>query len=115
MKSLYAILTLFLLAVCCTNAQTVIMNPDGTVSTVVNNGTTSTIFHPNGTHSTVVNNGATSTIFHPDGTHSTETKSDLTRPSINQIKTDSIQNSIADTSKTVSPFWRKNKKNKGKK
>jgi len=41
----------------CSNsvAQSVIVNQDGTHSTVINNGSTSTIVNPDGTHSTVDN------------------------------------------------------------
>lgn len=37
-------------------AQSVIVNPDGTHSTVINNGSTSVIVNPDGTHSTLINN-----------------------------------------------------------
>ena len=51
--------------------HTVVVNPDGTHSVVINNGNTSTIVNPNGTHSTAIHNGNTTTIVNPDGTHST--------------------------------------------
>ena len=50
--------------------HTVIVNPDGTHSVVINNGTTSTIVNSNGTLSIAINNGNTSTIVNPYGTHS---------------------------------------------
>ena len=50
--------------------HTVIVNPDGTHSIAINNGTTSTIINPDGTHSTAIKNGNTTTIVNPDGTHS---------------------------------------------
>lgn len=68
MEKLFTILTLALIVICA-NAQTVIVNSDGTHSTVINNGSTSTIVNPDGTHSNVINNGNTSTIVNPNGTH----------------------------------------------
>lgn len=50
--------------------HTVVVNPDGTHSVVINNGNTSTIVNPDGTHSIAINNGNTTTIVNPDGTHS---------------------------------------------
>ena len=49
--------------------NTVVINPDGTHSVVINHGTTSTIVNPDGTHSTAIKNGSTTTIVNPDGTH----------------------------------------------
>ena len=47
-------------------AQTVIVNPDGTHSIVIDNGSTKTIVNPNETHSTVIENGSTKTIVNPN-------------------------------------------------
>jgi CDGSH-type Zn-finger protein len=52
-------------------AQRVVVNPDGTHSIVIDNGSTKTIVNPNGTHSTVIDNGSTKIIVNPNGTHST--------------------------------------------
>ena len=52
-------------------SQSIIVNPDGTHSTIFHNGNTSTIVNPNGTHSPVFNNGNISTVVNPNGTHST--------------------------------------------
>ncbi|WP_143061596.1 hypothetical protein [Dyadobacter sp. SG02] len=53
------------------NAQGVVVNPDGTHSHMINNGSTSLIVNSNGTHSTAIHNGNTSIIVNPNGTHST--------------------------------------------
>ena len=50
--------------------QTIVVNPDGTHSVVINNGNSATIVNPNGTHSTAIHNGNSSIIVNPDGTHS---------------------------------------------
>ncbi len=52
-------------------SQSIIVNPDGTHSTIFHNGNTSTIVNPNGTHSPVFHNGNISTVVNPNGTHST--------------------------------------------
>ncbi len=51
--------------------HTVVVNPDGTHTVVVNNGNVSTVVNPDATHSTVITNGDLTTIVNPDGTHST--------------------------------------------
>lgn len=71
MKRILTILILSLLLHYGTFAQTVVVNPNGTHSTVINNGSTSTIVNPDGTHSTLIYNGNISTIVNPNGTHST--------------------------------------------
>lgn len=48
----------------------VIVNPDGTHSTMIKNGNTATIVEPNGTHSAVICNGSTAVKVNPNGTHS---------------------------------------------
>ena len=50
-------------------SQSIIVNPDGTHSTIFHNGNTSTIVNPNGTHSPVFHNGNISTVVNPNGTH----------------------------------------------
>lgn len=52
------------------NAQTIIVNPDGTHSILIDNGSIKTLVNPNGTHSTIIDNGSTKTIVNPNGTHS---------------------------------------------
>ena len=52
-------------------SQSIIVNPDGTHSTIFHNGNTSTIVNPNGTHSPVFHNGNISTVVNPNGTQST--------------------------------------------
>lgn len=53
-------------------ATGIVVNPNGTHSTVINTSTNSSlIVNPNGTHSTVIKNGNISTIVNPNGTHST--------------------------------------------
>ena len=44
------------------NAQIVIINPDGTHSVIIDNGTTKTIVNSIGTHSTVIDTGEVKTI-----------------------------------------------------
>jgi hypothetical protein len=52
-------------------ATGIVVNPNGTHSTVVNTSpNSSVIVNPNGTHSTVIKNGNISTIVNPNGTHS---------------------------------------------
>jgi CDGSH-type Zn-finger protein len=64
-------------------AQTIIVNLDGTHSTIINNGTTKTIVNPDGTHSTIIDNGTTKTIVNPDGTHSTLIDNGTTKTIVN--------------------------------
>ncbi len=53
-------------------AQQIIINPDGTHSTVIDNGGgIKTIVNPNGTHSTIIGSGGIKTLVNPNGTHST--------------------------------------------
>lgn len=51
MKKILMIFT-FLAMLHAVHAQTVFVNPDGTHSIIIDNGTTKTIVNPNGTHST---------------------------------------------------------------
>lgn len=67
--------TLFLLFGCFTTiaafTQSVVVNPDGTHSVLIDHGGgTSIAIHPDGTHSVVVNHGAVDVVINPDGTHS---------------------------------------------
>ena len=45
--------------------HTVVVNPDGTHSVIINNGNVSTIVNPDGTHSTAIMNGNSTTIVNP--------------------------------------------------
>ena len=69
MKQLFLIL-ITLLTFENLKAQTIIVNPDGTHSTIIGSGSTKTIVNPNGTHSTIIDNGSKKTIVNPNGTHS---------------------------------------------
>ncbi|WP_425638032.1 hypothetical protein ACPUEN_01295 [Algoriphagus yeomjeoni] len=51
-------------------AQSVIVNPDGTHSVIIDHGVHKVIVNPNGTHSVVVGSGTSQIIVNPDGTHS---------------------------------------------
>ncbi|ASK32532.1 hypothetical protein CEY12_21660 [Chryseobacterium sp. T16E-39] len=71
MKKTVLIFSLLTIALTNAKAQTIVVNPDGTHSTVIDTGATQTIVNPNGTHSTIVGTGMTKTVVNPDGTHST--------------------------------------------
>lgn len=64
----FLVLTLILPVV---KAQTVVVNSDGTHSTVIHHGATATNVNSDGTHSTVIDHGTTKTIVNAEGTHST--------------------------------------------
>jgi hypothetical protein len=51
--------------------HTVVVNPDGTHSVVIQTGNMITVVNPNGTHSTAIQTGNFITVVNPDGTHST--------------------------------------------
>lgn len=51
-------------------AQSIIINPDGTHSVVIDHGVHKVIVNPNGTHSVAVSSGISNIIVNPDGTHS---------------------------------------------
>lgn len=51
-------------------AQSVIVNPDGTHSVVIDHGVHKVIVNPNGTHSVAVSSGTSNIVVNPDGTHS---------------------------------------------
>lgn len=71
MKKIYTIIA------CCAalmqlNAQTVIVNSDGTHSIVIGNGPVKTIVNSSGTHSLLIDHGGiTKTLVNANGTHST--------------------------------------------
>ncbi len=50
-------------------AQSVIVNPDGTHSVVIDHGVHKVIVNPNGTHSVAVSSGTGNILVNPDGTH----------------------------------------------
>lgn len=56
---------LFFLGLSAYAQHTVVVNPDGTHSVIVNNGNVSTIVNPDGTHSTVIRSGDNTTIVNP--------------------------------------------------
>jgi len=78
MRKIFLLLMLFV-AFENVKAQTVIVNPDGTHTIVIDNGPTKTIVNPDGTHSIVIDNGSTKTIINPNGTHSTVIDNDSTK------------------------------------
>jgi len=84
-------------------AQTIIVNPDGTHSIMIDNGVTKTIVHPNGTHSTVIDNGTTKTIVNPDGTHSTVIDNGITKTIVNPNGTHSTIIDKGTTKTIVNP------------
>ncbi|HTE34566.1 MAG TPA: hypothetical protein VK666_29510 [Chryseolinea sp.] len=59
-------------------AQPVLVNADGTHSSIVDNGPTSTVINSNGRYSVIFNNGPTSTMVNADGSHSTISNNGLT-------------------------------------
>jgi hypothetical protein len=84
-------------------AQGVVVNPDGTHSHVINNGSTSIIVNSNGTHSTAFNNGNTSIIVNPNGTHSTAFHNGNTSIIVNPDGTHSTAFRNGNTSVVLSP------------
>ena len=63
-----------------------VVNPDGTHSTAIMNGNSTTVVNPDGTHSVIVNNGNVSTVVNPDGTHSTVIMTDNDATIVNQTE-----------------------------
>ena len=51
-------------------AQSVIVNPDGTHSVVIDHGVHKVIVKPDGSHSVAVSAGSSNILVNPDGTHS---------------------------------------------
>nr|WP_295932137.1 hypothetical protein [uncultured Dyadobacter sp.] len=86
-----------------THAQGVVVNPDGTHSHIINNGSTSTIVNANGTHSTAINNGNTSIIVNPNGTHSTAIHNGNTSIIVNPNGTHSTAFRTGNTSVVFNP------------
>lgn len=84
-------------------AQSVVVNPDGTHSQIINNGSTSLIVNPNGTHSTAFNNGNTSIIVNPNGTHSTAFHNGNTSTIVNPNGTHSTAFRNGNTSVVFNP------------
>lgn len=98
------ILTLAMLGLALVSrAQGVVVNPDGTHSHIVNNGSTSLIVNPNGTHSTAFNNGNTSIIVNPNGTHSTAFHNGNTSTIVNPNGTHSTAFRNGNTSVVFNP------------
>jgi hypothetical protein len=83
MKSKAVLLLTCLLIFFLAKSQTVVVNADGTHSTIIDNGATKTIVNPDGTHTIVINNGVTKTIVNPNGTHSTIIDNGSTKTIIN--------------------------------
>lgn len=98
------ILTLAMLGLALVSrAQGVVVNPDGTHSQIINNGSTSLIVNPNGTHSTAFNNGNTSIIVNPNGTHSTAFHNGNTSTIVNPNGTHSTAFRNGNTSVVFNP------------
>ena len=67
----------------CSHAQTILVNPDGTHSVIMDHGGgTSIQVNPNGTHTIIFNNGSTLTKVNPDGTHTIVSTPDSMKPPI---------------------------------
>lgn len=100
MKGIFNAFAILFLINCGINAQSIIVNPDGTHSLVFNNGSTSTVVKPDGSFATIFNNGSTSTLIDPDGTHSTFSNIGSTSIIVNPNGTHSIffnnENKIKD-------------------
>lgn len=69
MKNHFAI-SLFLTITGLTGAQTVVVNPNGTHTTVINSGETGVAIQQNGTLSPAIVSGNAVVVINPDGTHS---------------------------------------------
>ena len=103
MERLLIILALSFFLNCSAIAQSVIVNPDGTHSIVINNGSTSTIVNPDGTHSTAINHGSTSIIVNPNGTHSSVIHNGNISTIVNPNGTHStVDNTVTSTAVTNS-------------
>jgi hypothetical protein len=65
------------------DAQTILVNSDGTHSVIIDHGGgTSIQVNPNGTHTIIFNNGTALTKVNPDGTHTIVSTPDTMRPPI---------------------------------
>lgn len=109
MRRLFLLLLLFV-AFENVKAQTVVVNPDGTHSIIIDNGSTKTIVNPDGTHTTIIDNGSTKIIVNPDGTHSTVIDNDSIKTIVNPDRTNStvVDN---DSTKTIVKRQKRHKKN----
>ena len=94
--------------------HTVVVNPDGTHSVVINNGNTSTIVNPDGTHSTAINNGNSTIIVNPDGTHSTAVHNGNSTTLINPDGTHTVVIDNENSATKVSPWWKRWRTHKSK-
>ena len=98
---------LFFLGLSAYAQHTVVVNPDGTHSVIVNNGNVSTIVNQDGTHSTAIMNGNSSTIVNPDGTHSTAIMNGSNITIVNSDGTHSTVIRSGDNTTIVNPKERK--------
>ncbi len=73
------------------------VNPDGSHTTIHNNGNTSTIVNPNGTHTTQYHNGQTTTQINPDGSHTIQHHNGQTTTQINPDGTHTIIQNSGET------------------
>jgi hypothetical protein len=104
-KQYNIILFLAVILNCNINAQTIIINSNGTHSVVINNGNTATIVNPDGTHSTLIKGENTSLIVNPDGTHYTV---NAIGKNVLIVNPDGIHSTVYnDSSKTI--FFKSNK------
>ena len=71
MERFFCILALVIAMHFSSGAQSVVVNPDGSHSTVHQHGNTAIIVNPDGTHSTVHRHGNTGVVVGPDGSHTT--------------------------------------------
>lgn len=94
--------------------HTVVVNPDGTHSVVINNGTTSTIVNSDGTHSTAIKNGNTTTIVNPDGTHSIAINNGNTTTVVNPDGTHSVVIKNGESATKDKQKWKKRRVPKSK-
>jgi len=91
-------------------AQSVVVNPDGTNSIIIDNGSTKTIVNPNGTHSIIIDNGSTKTIVNPNGTYSIIIDNGSTKTIVNPNGTHSIIIDNGSTKTIVNPNRTRTKK-----
>jgi hypothetical protein len=86
--------------------QTILVNPDGTHSVILNAGSSMPLMvNPDGTHTVIFNNGSTQTWVNPNGTHSVMLNADTNTPIlINPDGTHSvILNAQSNTPVMVNP------------
>ena len=99
--------------------HTVVVNPDGTHSVVINNGNSATIVNPDGSHSTAIlqHNGNSAIIVNPDGTHSTATHNGNDATIVNPDGTHSVFINNGNSASKDNPKWKKwwTRKSKNKK